>query len=142
MKKFAPILIVLAGCFWGTLGLFVRKLTDMGLDSLDIGAIRNTFTAVILFLIVGLRDRKSMKIKLKSIPWLAAAGIFSVVLIGGVCRLYGYATPCTLCPCFRVLGVFLRFCYGFLSPFYGFLRRLYGFLCLSYGFLYQRIVAL
>ncbi len=91
MKKFAPILIILAGCFWGTLGLFVRKLTDMGLDSLDIGAIRNSFTAVILFLIVGLRDRKSMKIKLKSIPWLAAAGIFSVVLMN-----YFYFTAVTL----------------------------------------------
>lgn len=91
MKKFAPILIILAGCFWGTLGLFVRKLTDMGLDSLDIGAIRNSFTAVILFLIVGLRDRKSMKIKLKSIPWLAAAGIFSVVLMN-----FFYFTAVTL----------------------------------------------
>ncbi len=91
MKKFAPILIILAGCFWGTLGLFVRKLTDMGLDSLDIGAIRNSFTAIILFLIVGLRDRKSMKIKLKSVPWLAAAGIFSVVLMN-----FFYFTAVTL----------------------------------------------
>ena len=91
MKKIAPLLIVLAGCFWGTLGIFVRKLTDMGLSSLDIGAIRNSFTAVILFLIIGLRDRKTMKIQLKSVPWLAASGIFSVVLMN-----YFYFTAVTL----------------------------------------------
>ena len=35
-KKIAPLLIIAAGCLWGTMGLFVRHLGAMGLGSMEI----------------------------------------------------------------------------------------------------------
>ena len=37
--KLAPFYIILAGCLWGSMGLFVRRLGAMGLDSITGAAI-------------------------------------------------------------------------------------------------------
>ncbi|MCR5324242.1 MAG: hypothetical protein K6E85_13355 [Lachnospiraceae bacterium] len=36
------ILIILAGCFWGSMGIFVRKLGTYGFNSIQIVSIRVT----------------------------------------------------------------------------------------------------
>ena len=41
-----PLLILLAGCFWGSMGIFVRKLGEYGFSSVQIAAIRLTLAAV------------------------------------------------------------------------------------------------
>ena len=35
MKKIAPFLVILAGCCWATLGVFVRHLNSIGLESMQ-----------------------------------------------------------------------------------------------------------
>ena len=41
-----PLLILLAGCFWGSMGIFVRKLGEYGFSPVQIAAIRLTLAAV------------------------------------------------------------------------------------------------
>lgn len=44
-KRTAAVLIVIAGCLWGTMGLFVRYLSVQGLDSMQICTVRSILTA-------------------------------------------------------------------------------------------------
>ena len=44
MKKFAPILILVAGILWGSMGLFVRTLNAQGLASMEIVGLRAAVT--------------------------------------------------------------------------------------------------
>jgi drug/metabolite transporter (DMT)-like permease len=79
MKKFAPILILLAGVLWGSMGLFVRKLNSLGLGSMDIVALRAMVTAVALFLYLLLFQRSLFKIRLRDIWCFLGTGICSIV---------------------------------------------------------------
>lgn len=79
MKKYAPLLIILSGCLWGTMGLFVRKLNAMGLASMEIVELRCVIAALILFPVIFLRDRKLLKLTGRNLPPLMASGIFSIV---------------------------------------------------------------
>lgn len=79
MKKYAPLFIILAGCLWGTMGLFVRKLNAMGLSSMEIVELRCIIAALILFPVTYIRDRKLLKLTKKNLPPLVASGIFSIV---------------------------------------------------------------
>ena len=79
MKKLAPLLVILAGCLWGTMGLSVRRFTEMGLGSLQVSEIRNIGAVVILLLFCLIRDRKSLKLRPKDLPISACSGVFSIV---------------------------------------------------------------
>ena len=50
LKKAAPLLIIVAGCLWGTMGAFVRHLNTMGLQSMEIVEIRGIIAVLILSL--------------------------------------------------------------------------------------------
>lgn len=79
MKKYAPVLIILSGILWGTMGLFVRHLNALGLGSMEIVELRCVFTALILFPVIFFRDRKLLKLKKRNLPPLAASGVCSIV---------------------------------------------------------------
>lgn len=79
MKKLSPLLIILAGCLWGTMGLFVRHLNTMGLASMEIVECRSILAALILFPCTALRDRRLLKIRPKNLWPLAGSGICSIV---------------------------------------------------------------
>ena len=53
-KKLNIILIIIAACFWGSMGIFVRRLTAFGFDSIQIVSIRVTLAALIfsVFLLI------------------------------------------------------------------------------------------
>ena len=38
-RNFGPLLIILAGCFWGSMGIFVRKLSVYGFSPIQIVSI-------------------------------------------------------------------------------------------------------
>ena len=80
-KKFnyGPILIILAACFWGSMGIFVRKLTTYGFTSIQIVAIRVTLAALIFSLILFIKDRKGFKISPKDIPLFLGLGLGSIL---------------------------------------------------------------
>lgn len=79
MKKFAPILILIAGVLWGSMGLFVRTLNAQGLASMEIVGLRATVTVVVLFLFLLLFDRKLFKICWKDLWCFLGTGICSIV---------------------------------------------------------------
>ncbi len=73
-------LIVLAAAMWGTMGLFSRPLTSMGLGSVEITLTRYVITVVILFIVILFLDRKLFRIKLKDIWIFIGTGICSMLL--------------------------------------------------------------
>ena len=79
MKKFAPLLIILAACLWGTMGLFVRHLNTLGLQAMEIVEARSILAALILFPCTAVRDRKLLKIRPNNLWSLAGSGVLSIV---------------------------------------------------------------
>lgn len=79
-KELAPLLIIIAGCLWGAMGLFVRKLNGWGIESMDVVFVRALLTAVITFAITAIYDRKQLKIRLRDVWIFAGTGLFSIVM--------------------------------------------------------------
>lgn len=79
MKRFAPLLIILAGCLWGTMGLFVRQLNTLGLGSMEIVEIRSVLAVLILFPCTAAKRPALLKIQRKNLPALAGSGVLSIV---------------------------------------------------------------
>lgn len=80
MKKLAPFLVILAGCLWGTMGIFVRHLNAIGLQSMEIVEARSVLTAVGMFAALGLFRRDLMKVKAKDFWIFLGGGMASVIL--------------------------------------------------------------
>ena len=76
------IYILLAGIFWGSMGLFVHVLTDtFGFSSIQGAVIRITSCTVILALFLLITNKKLFKIKISDLPVLMANGFISVLLM-------------------------------------------------------------
>ncbi len=72
----AYIYVLLAGCLWGTMGLFSGSLSKMGLESLNISFIRLSSAAVIMFLFICFKDGiRAFRIDGKGIGICLALGI-------------------------------------------------------------------
>ena len=80
MKKLAPFLVILAGCCWATLGVFVRRLNALGLDSLAIVQVRSVFSVVCMFAYLGLFRRDLLRVKAKDLWCFAGGGVISFVM--------------------------------------------------------------
>lgn len=88
-----PILIILAGCFWGSMGIFVRKLGAYGFGSIQIVSIRVTLAALIFALVLLVKDRPGFAISLRDLPLFLGLG-FGSILFFTVC----YFTAITMMP--------------------------------------------
>lgn len=73
------ICIILAGCLWGIISIFVNILTGIGFSSLECVAIRVFIAALILFFYLLFTDKSKLKIQLKDIIYFIGTGIFSIV---------------------------------------------------------------
>lgn len=73
------ILIIVAGLFWGSMGIFVRHLGDLGFTSIQIASLRLSCAAIIYVLILLVKDRKGFKIALKDIPLFLGLGLLSIL---------------------------------------------------------------
>lgn len=78
------MLIILAGCFWGSMGIFVRKLGEYGFGSIQIVSIRVTLAALFFALMLLIKDRSGFKIKVRDIPLFLGLG-FGSILFFTVC---------------------------------------------------------
>ena len=76
----SALLVMLAGVLWGSTGLFVRPLSEMGLTSTDIVFLKLLLTAVIVAVILLVKDRKLFRIRLKDLWCFVGTGIISIVL--------------------------------------------------------------
>ena len=78
-SKMGTFFIILAGCFWGSMGIFVRRLSEYGFSSIQIVAIRVTLAALIFALVLFIKDRKGFKISSKDIPLFLGLGVGSIL---------------------------------------------------------------
>lgn len=78
-KKYSFVLIILAGCLWGTLGIFVRKFSEYGITSMSIVFIRSLLTAVCVLGAGELFRPKMLKFRLRDIWIFAGMGLLSIV---------------------------------------------------------------
>ena len=92
-NNIGPLLIVLAGCFWGSMGIFVRRLGAFGLTSAQIVAVRVTLAAVFFSLLLLAVDRSGFRISLRDLPLFFGLG-FGSILFFTVC----YFTAMTMMP--------------------------------------------
>lgn len=74
-----PILIILAGIFWGSMGIFVRKLGTYGFSPIQIVCIRVVLAALVFCLIQLIKDPAGFKISLRDIPLFLGLGLGSIL---------------------------------------------------------------
>ena len=92
-QKIGPILIIIAACFWGSMGIFVRNLSTFGFSAIQIVSIRITLAALFFALILFVKDRSGFKILPRDIPLFLGLG-FGSILFFTVC----YFTAITIMP--------------------------------------------
>lgn len=79
MKKIAPVIIILAGMLWGSMGLFVRTLNRTGLHSMELVALRAVVTTIIMGIFLLCYNKSMFRIRLKDIWCFIGTGVFSIV---------------------------------------------------------------
>ena len=78
-KKLDLILIIIAACFWGSMGIFVRRLTTYGFDSIQIVSIRVTLAGLIFGLFLLVKEGSGFRISLRDIPLFLGLGLGSIL---------------------------------------------------------------
>lgn len=73
------IFILAAGLLWGTIGIFVRSLNELGLEAMQIVFIRALITAVVLLVGVLIYDRRLLKIRLRDLWCFIGTAILSIL---------------------------------------------------------------
>ena len=81
---FGPALIILAGCFWGSMGIFVRRLGTFGFSPIQIVSIRITIAALFFALLLCFKDRSGFRIAWRDLPLFLGLG-FGSILFFTVC---------------------------------------------------------
>lgn len=74
----SELFVLLAGICWGMIGLFTRSLSKAGFDSIQITFLRNLFAAAVLFVILMVKDRKSLRLHLRDLWIFLGTGICSI----------------------------------------------------------------
>ena len=88
MKQLLYLMPIISGAMWGSAGIFVRKLTELGMNSYTVVSVRVVLAVLILAIWLGIYDRNLLKIKLKDL-WIFVAG--GVVGMFGLNICYNFA---------------------------------------------------
>ena len=75
MKKLPTIAVLLAGILWGSLGIFIRRLSAAGFTSLQIVFARVLFGALLLIFYALFKDRQLLKLRVKDLWCFVGSGI-------------------------------------------------------------------
>lgn len=73
------VLIIIAGVFWGSMGLFVRALTEYGFNSIQIVALRLTVAALVFIALSLALGRGRWRISARDIPLFLGLGLGSIL---------------------------------------------------------------
>ena len=92
-RNIGPALIILAGCFWGSMGIFVRRLSTFGFSPIQIVSLRITVAALVFALLLLIKDRSGFRIALRDLPLFLGLG-FGSILFFTVC----YFSAITIMP--------------------------------------------
>lgn len=79
MAKGAFLFIILGAALWGTIGIFVQALYDLGFTPIEVVTLRVTMALVFLLMIVSIKNRTAFKVKVKHLPFFIGTGIGSIV---------------------------------------------------------------
>lgn len=79
MKKYAALMILIAGSCWGSIGIFVRYITEYGLDTLNIVEMRMVFAAPVIALMIFTKDKSLFRLKLKHLWCFLGTGSIGMV---------------------------------------------------------------
>lgn len=88
MKQLLYLMPIISGAMWGSAGIFVRKLTALGMNSYTVVSVRVVLAVLILAVWLGIYDKDLLKIKLKDL-WIFVAG--GVVGMFGLNICYNFA---------------------------------------------------
>lgn len=75
MKQLLYLMPIISGAMWGSAGIFVRKLTELGMNSYTVVSVRVVLAVLILAVWLGIYDRNLLKIKLKDLWFFVAGGV-------------------------------------------------------------------
>lgn len=75
----SAVYIILAGCLWGMIAIFINILNALGLSAMECVAIRVTITAGILFTYLLFTAPKKLRIKLEDLKYFIGTGLLSIV---------------------------------------------------------------
>lgn len=78
MKTSSVLLVLASGCMWGCMGLLVRPLNEIGLETMDICFLRGFVTFLVMLVGLLLFDRKALKVRVKDIWCFVGTGALSV----------------------------------------------------------------
>ena len=92
-RNMGPLLIVLAGCFWGSMGIFVRRLSTFGFSPIQIVSLRITVAALVFSLLLLIKDSSGFRIALRDLPLFLGLG-FGSILFFTIC----YFSAITIMP--------------------------------------------
>lgn len=88
MRKNGPaIAVILTGCLWGVINIFVRTLSAAGLGSLQIALGRLAAAALIFSIFLLIKDPSCFRIRLNDIWMFIGTGVVSVVFFN-LCYFY------------------------------------------------------
>lgn len=79
-KTLATIYVLLAAALWGTMGLFVRYFSAIGLGSMDIVALRVLVAAVALPAVVGILKPDGFRVRWKDLWVFFGTGMLSIAM--------------------------------------------------------------
>lgn len=75
----SSLYVLLAGVLWGIIPIFVDALQSTGFSSMQVVAVRATFTAILLGLILLISNRSAFHIRLKDFGYFIGTGVGSIV---------------------------------------------------------------
>lgn len=75
----SALFVILAGVLWGLMGIFVRYFNALGLSSMTVVAIRAITTALILGVVLLIKDRRLFRIRLKDCWCFIGTGMVSII---------------------------------------------------------------
>ncbi len=78
MKRMVYLLPVLSGIMWGSGGIFVRTLTELGMDGYTVAESRLSLAVCVIAAAIGIYDRKLFMVRIKDIWIFAMGGIFGI----------------------------------------------------------------
>lgn len=71
--------IIIAGCLWGIIAIFINILNKLGLTAMECVAVRVGFTTILLFFYLIITAPKALKIQLKDLKYFMGTGLLSII---------------------------------------------------------------
>lgn len=79
VSAWGPAFIILAGIFWGNMGIFVRRLGTYGFTPIQIVCIRVVLAALVFCVVQLAKDPKGFRISLRDVPLFLGLGLGSIL---------------------------------------------------------------